>query len=412
MYSDRFYSDEQAVGALNDLARLSGVMCRYYLMSEPQSEDCSAFCRYVKACGGAQYACAKTHLYGVYQAEITNGQYIYYCPMGLVHIASPIYGGENALTGYAVAGPLHMVGADEFLYEDVVPRFGLSEQQAAEARPLLDDIPVLEPTTVSSLSNTLALVCRYLSRRSDDSIGADVGRYLGHINTMGGNGDFSQYPLGTEKALLSCISLCDVDGARKLLNELLSSIYLTCGNNFDAFKARILELVVLLSRAAVEGGANVEEIFGLNYKYLSEIHLYHDFEQIDAWLCRILHRFTECLFSMSDVRHADIIHKATRYIKQNHADSITLDDVAKHVYLSTSYFCKIFNKEMGEGFSSYLNKVRVEQSKKLLLSDKHRNLTDIAGAVGFGDQSYFIKVFRKYVGVSPGEYRKGKSTKS
>jgi hypothetical protein len=47
---------------------------------------------------------------------------------------------------------------------------------------------------------------------------------------------------------------------------------ISSGNDFDIIKSRVLELVVLLSRAALEGGADVEQIFGLNYRYMNKIH--------------------------------------------------------------------------------------------------------------------------------------------
>ncbi len=55
-------------------------------------------------------------------------------------------------------------------------------------------------------------------------------------------------------------------------------------------------------------------------------------------------------------------------------------------------------------FNSYLNKVRIERSKSLLLSDKIR-LIDVSGLVGFEDQSYFSNVFKRITGVTPGKFR-------
>jgi two-component system, response regulator YesN len=115
-------------------------------------------------------------------------------------------------------------------------------------------------------------------------------------------------------------------------------------------------------------------------------------------------RFTDCVFNLADVKHIDVIYKATDYIKRNYMKKITLDDVASHVFLSTSYFCAVFKKEMKCNFNSYVNKIRIEMSKKLLLDDSIP-LIDIANYVGFEDQSYFTKVFGNLTGISPGKYR-------
>ena len=93
------------------------------------------------------------------------------------------------------------------------------------------------------------------------------------------------------------------------------------------------------------------------------------------------------------------------YIKTNYREKITLDDVANYAYLSKSYLSKIFKEEMDCTLTAYINKVRVEKSKQLLL-DERISLADIAGQVGFEDQSYFTKVFKKVTGISPGKFKR------
>ncbi|MGI6777080.1 MAG: helix-turn-helix transcriptional regulator [Acetivibrionales bacterium] len=163
----------------------------------------------------------------------------------------------------------------------------------------------------------------------------------------------------------------------------------------------------MLSRAALEGGADVEQIFGLNYKYLSEIHSFSTVEELTYWLSKIMVRFTDCVFNLTDVKHVDVIYKAIDYVKRNYMKKITLEEVASQVYLSPSYFSKIFKEEMKINFNTYLNQIRIEMSKKLLLDDSIV-LVDVSNLVGYEDQSYFSKVFKKMTGVSPGKYRESR----
>ena len=87
-------------------------------------------------------------------------------------------------------------------------------------------------------------------------------------------------------------------------------------------------------------------------------------------------------------------------------DQARLEEMARRVYLSPSYFSRVFRQETGETFSGYLNRLRIERSKELL-RHKELRLTDIAQKVGFEDQSYFTKVFKKLEGVTPLRYRSG-----
>ena len=102
-----------------------------------------------------------------------------------------------------------------------------------------------------------------------------------------------------------------------------------------------------------------------------------------------------------------MIHQSIQYLNTHYNEHITLEDMARKVYLSPSYFSRIFKKETGISFSSYLNRVRIEHSKELL---RHQNLrlTDIALLSGFEDQSYFTKVFKKVTGTTPLHYRESK----
>ena len=83
---------------------------------------------------------------------------------------------------------------------------------------------------------------------------------------------------------------------------------------------------------------------------------------------------------------------------------MTLESVAAHVHLNPSYFSTMFRQATGSTFKEYLSMVRVEESKRLLANTDY-SLIDIAVATGFQDQSYFSKVFKRYTGLTPGQYR-------
>lgn len=100
------------------------------------------------------------------------------------------------------------------------------------------------------------------------------------------------------------------------------------------------------------------------------------------------------------------IIKAEEYIHTHFREPITLEDLAKHLNLNKSYLCTIFKKATRDSFCNYTNKVRIEESKKLLLNTTD-SMIDISLAVGFSSASYFNTIFKKFEGKTPLEYRKG-----
>lgn len=112
----------------------------------------------------------------------------------------------------------------------------------------------------------------------------------------------------------------------------------------------------------------------------------------------------EKVFKLSTGKNAEIIKSAINYINTNYMKNITLETVADYIHLNPSYFSSLFKKETGMNFSDYLNKVRIEESKKLL-KNKNYSILEISIEVGFQDQSYYSKVFKKITGITPKEYR-------
>lgn len=214
----------------------------------------------------------------------------------------------------------------------------------------------------------------------------------------------TDYPYETEKELMRSIATSNRDDAQRLLNLLLGNILLSSGGELMTIKARINELLVLMSRAAVDGGADMEYTLRLNQRYIIQLQTMQDLAKLCLWLTSVMNSFIDNAFRFSGFKHFDIMHKTLAYLRIHYAEKISLEDMARSVYLSPSYFAKIFKEEQGCTFREYLTAYRIEKSKALLLNKSIR-IADISAMVGFEDQSYFTKVFKRIVGTSPNKFR-------
>ena len=99
-----------------------------------------------------------------------------------------------------------------------------------------------------------------------------------------------------------------------------------------------------------------------------------------------------------------IVSRAVQYIQANYKKRLTLSEVAEQIYVSQWHLSKLLNRHTGRNFSEILNRVRIQEARKLL-EDPKRKVGDIAVEVGFTDSAHFCHVFKKQVGISAGEYR-------
>jgi len=215
----------------------------------------------------------------------------------------------------------------------------------------------------------------------------------------------SLYPLETERELLRRVRSGDKEGAKEVLNEILGKILFKNAGQTELIRARILELAVVLSRAAVEGKAELEMILGLNFEYIQELGKIKSIEELCIWVVKVLDRFTESVYENRNIKNVDIIRKTREFIRANYKKKIKLIDISKAIYLSPYYLSHIFKKETGITLMKYLAKVRIEEAK-YLLENTQWNTTRIAFEVGYSDQSYFCKVFKKIEGIPPYDYKK------
>ena len=99
------------------------------------------------------------------------------------------------------------------------------------------------------------------------------------------------------------------------------------------------------------------------------------------------------------------IAEAVYYIAQHFNEPISQADVAEACGISAAYMSRLFKEEMQIGFQDYLTRVRIEQAEKML-RETNRPVKEIAVAVGYPDEKYFSKVYKKQTGIKPSDYRK------
>lgn len=103
--------------------------------------------------------------------------------------------------------------------------------------------------------------------------------------------------------------------------------------------------------------------------------------------------------------HNSILKPAIEYIYSHKNENVSLKKASDLCHISSSYFSRMFAKEVGQNYSSYLSQLKIEWAKQLLISTDI-TISEISDSLGFNESGYFIKIFKKYENITPSLYRK------
>ena len=207
-----------------------------------------------------------------------------------------------------------------------------------------------------------------------------------------------------EPMLLAAIRRGDRGESRRIINHVLVHIYSAGEERSDLLKGLLLELVVMISRAAVEAGAVQSEVLGMNFRFLTELAEIDDDEQLAAWLRKILEHVMSTIEQQEDFTPPLLIGKALDFMRRNLHRDISRDEVARHAGISPSHFSRLLKERTGRSFTELLRQCRVDLACELL-GGTRQTLAEISDTCGFCDQSYFTRVFQDVKGMTPGQFR-------
>lgn len=165
-----------------------------------------------------------------------------------------------------------------------------------------------------------------------------------------------------------------------------------------------ISLVAITTRVAIEAGLNSELAFNLNDSYIQNIEEINEMKYLTNLNIKILCDFADRVHEVKEKAYSKAIILCKNYIYKNLYENIFLVDISKYVDLSPNYLSALFKDEVGITISEYIQKERIDEAKKLLVSSNY-SILDIATWLNFCDQSYFTRIFKKYTGVSPKKYK-------
>ena len=169
-------------------------------------------------------------------------------------------------------------------------------------------------------------------------------------------------------------------------------------------KNLVITAITLATRAAIEGGLYPEIAYNLSDAYIQQIEELNKINSVNGLLEDILVDFTERVAKANRSHYTKTILLCQEYIFNHLYEDLTLESLAEQFHISPSYLSNKFKDETGETLKYFIQRNKIEEAKNLLVySDL--NISEIYSVLNFYDQSYFIKVFKKFTGCTPKQYK-------
>jgi len=379
-------------------------------MHQSCSKGCHPeFCKIVRSSATGLKRCIQDRSRSMSMAFETGQPYTSICHAGIVLVCVPVMDKDKPLAG-VFFGKCLWSEPDSNLKDEINKRLKGLRIDRKKLEKSINKVPVIPGrrvhkaaeflfSTLYEITNLDPHVIKFRAKRTRQQ--GEISELIRSKKALAGAG---QYPMDCEKQLISKVKIGDQLGAREMLNMILASIMLRDPGDLNVLKARLLELLSVLSRSAAEGGVEINLLLEKNLRYMNELVCVGNQQDMCAWINNAMNDFIELVYSTQDYRRITRIKPAVDYIESHYAEPLNLSDIAKALHLSVSRMSHVFKEQMGVTVVDYLTKVRIEHSKELLIATD-KNCTEICFEVGYNNQSYFTRTFKDLAGVTPKQFR-------
>lgn len=240
-----------------------------------------------------------------------------------------------------------------------------------------------------------------------------VGREIGFIqeyfqNTYKNREKmFTHPPYFLEKRMIGQIKICDEEGALGTLREInLLNRAVLARDPLRSLKDSIICSCTLFTRAVIEAGVFPDIAFTYSDTFIQEIEKMDGAAEVRGFEQEILKQFIRLVRQNTSAKYSRPIFDAMQYINNNLTQELTLGKIAGHAFVHPNYLSSLFKKETGGSITDFIARRRIEESTYFVAYTDYE-IADIAAFYHFCNQSYFCTLFKRYLSVSPNEYRNG-----
>ena len=218
---------------------------------------------------------------------------------------------------------------------------------------------------------------------------------------------FKHSPFEKEFAFYDFVKKGDVENVKKLMTPLGGDGTGTLSENpLQNLKYHFTVTIALITRFCVEGGLGMEVAYTLSDLYILKVDKCTEESAIHKLHKEAVLDYTIQMSKLNKgVVYSKPVIQAMDYVYDHLHSKISVETIAEYTALSTSYLSRLFHKEVGITLTAYIAMKRIEAAQNMLKYSDYSPV-DIGNYLAFTTHSHFISTFKKYTGITPGEFRK------
>lgn len=226
-------------------------------------------------------------------------------------------------------------------------------------------------------------------------------RIIDKSTCTGSYNEYISLELSEEKSIIEALKAQD----HKKIEECIDTIFSKVIDNrlsYNSVQMICAELINIVNRVARETGIDIKRVYSdkdIPYESMKKMETLIEMKE---WILKSYIKLADIIGEIkANSNYSEYTRKAISYIQSNYTKNVSLNEVAEYVGINSSYLSRVFKEDCGMGFVEYLNNIRVGYAKQLIETEGLK-LKDVAKRVGFNNYTYFFKVFKDVLNVTPG----------
>ncbi|MFC4598370.1 response regulator transcription factor [Cohnella hongkongensis] len=210
--------------------------------------------------------------------------------------------------------------------------------------------------------------------------------------------------LNEPPALLHLMEAGDWTAIEKRLEAILNELEERWAESPEHLMEAFFALYAAFSNLAHTSGRKMLDLIGSDYSPVKELLPCKTVAHLSEWTRSVFGKFRQQARNENNTARLATVKEAQKYVLSHLSHDISVQSIADHLRMHPSYLSRLYKLETGENISDYITKLKLEKSV-MLLKTSTKKIYEISEEIGYHNPHYFIKLFRKYYGTTPQEYR-------